>query len=81
MRDENRENPEWNRRFGTTLSADILLLWNVFRMPCWALLKIAYGAASRPGGLRDIVRSCEQLTDDNEPLPDSILVAQSEMHK
>lgn len=81
QRQQHREDQEWNRRFGASLTNDVLLLWNVFRMPCLQLLNIGYYTATRPGGLKDIVRACEQLLENDQPLPHSILTAQQEMHK
>ena len=49
-------------------------------MPCLALLEIGYAAACRPGGLKDIVRFCQQLTDNRQPLPWCILVVQEQLH-
>ncbi|CAB4020251.1 Hypothetical predicted protein [Paramuricea clavata] len=56
---ENREDEQWNRRFAS-LANNVLLLWGVFTMPCLELLDIGYAAASRPGGLKDIVRLCRK---------------------
>ena len=82
QRQQHRGNEEWNRRFGTCLANDVLLLWNVFRMPCLQLLSIGYhSACRRPGGLKDVIRACEDLIDTDQPLPNSILMAQQEMHK
>jgi hypothetical protein len=81
QRQDNRENPEWNRRFAGSLANDVLLLWQVFRMPCLQLLEIGYAASCRPRGLKDIVRSCQQLIDDGHPLPRCVLVAQEQLHK
>jgi hypothetical protein len=81
QRQENRENEDWNRRFASSLANDVMLLWNVFRMPCLALLEIGYASACRPGGLRDIVRSCEDKINRGEPLPLPIINAQKELHK
>ena len=78
---ENRENEEWNRRFSASLANDVMLLWNVFRMPCLALLQIGYASACRPGGLRDIVRSGEERIERGKPLPAPIINTQKELHK
>ena len=64
-----REDREWNRRFGSSLANEVLLLWSVFRMPCLELLDIGYAAASRPGGVKDIVSLSRQLVDNGDPLP------------
>jgi GNAT superfamily N-acetyltransferase len=81
LRQENRDNLDWMRRFGTSLANDVMLLWFVFRMPCLALLKTGYSSACRSGGLKDIVRSCEERVGRGEPLPIPIINAQKELHK
>ena len=50
-------------------------------MPCLQLLEIGYAASCRPHGLKDIVRSCQQLVNDRQPLPRCVLVAQEQLHK
>jgi hypothetical protein len=80
QRAEHREDEQWNRRFAS-LANDVLLLWGVFTMPCLELLDIGYAAASRPGGVKDIVRLCRQLAENGDPLPHPILEAQAQMHK
>ena len=66
---------EWNRRFKASLPNDVLLLWNVFRMPCLHLVNIGHYSATHPGGLKDIVHACEPLIDTDQPLPHAILTA------
>jgi hypothetical protein len=67
--EDNRENPEWNRQFAGALVCGVLLLWHAFCMPCLQLLEIGFSAACHPGGLKDIVRSCWQLSDDRHAAP------------
>jgi hypothetical protein len=81
QKQDNRENPEWNRRFTGSLANNVLLLWHVFCMPCLQLLEIGYAALCHPRGLKDIVRSCQQLVDDRQPLPRCVLVVQEQLHK
>ena len=78
---ENSENEDWNRHLAVSLANVVKLLWKVFRMPCLALLQIGYASACRPGGLRDIARSCEQRIERGEPLPVPIINAQKELHR
>jgi hypothetical protein len=81
QRAEHHEDEQWNRRF-VSLANDVLLLWGVFTMPCLPChVTIGYAAASRPGGVKDIVRLCRQLADNGDPLPHPILAAQAQMHK
>ncbi|CAB4015761.1 Hypothetical predicted protein [Paramuricea clavata] len=38
-------------------------------------------AVCRSGGLKDVNRSCRQLTDDRQPLLLHMLIAQEQLHK
>ncbi|CAB4001307.1 Hypothetical predicted protein [Paramuricea clavata] len=81
QRQDNRENPEWNRQFTGSLPNDVLLLWQVFRMPCLQLLEIGYAASYRPHRLKDIVCLCQQLVNDCQPLRQCVLIAQEQLQK
>ena len=80
QRQERRDDAVWQRYF-ETISHDVILLWQVFRMPCLTLLNMGYRAASRRGGFRDIVRLCEQLINEDQRLPETITTAQQRMYK
>ena len=70
---------DWCTHFNS-LAQDALLLWCVFRMPCTQLMEVGYATAPRAGGIQDIVRTCQELVGDGQPLPRNIKAAQQEMH-
>ena len=80
LRQEHGDDNVWTRRF-RSLATDVMLLWNVFRYPCLMLLEIGYTSACRSGGLKDIAQACEELLEEEQPLPESIRLAQLDMFK
>ena len=78
---ENRENKVWVRHFISSLSNDVLLLWNVFRMPCLALVETSYAKATRSGCVKDIVQASKDLVNAGETLPDVMRESKSELHQ
>ena len=80
LRQEHGDDDAWTRT-SHSLATDVMLLWNVFRYPCLILLEIGYTSASRSGGLKDIVQACEELLEEEQPLPESIRLAQLDMFK
>ena len=78
QRQEHRDDQDWCTRF-SSLAKDVLLLWCVFQMPCMQLMEVGYASTSRAGDIRDIVRTCQELVGDGQPLPRNIKVAQQEM--